>query len=60
MNNKAGNKKIILRFRAINQDIFLAIKNGRKKIETRAASKRFRSIKSGDKLILICGKEKIE
>lgn len=54
------NKKIILRFRAINKDIFLAIKNGKKKIETRAASKRFRTIKTGDKLVLVCGKEKIE
>jgi len=53
------NKKIILRFRAVNRDIFLAIKNGWKKIETRAASKRFHAIKTGDKLILICGKAKI-
>lgn len=54
------NKKIILRFRAVNRDIFLAIKNNKKKIETRAASKKFRAIKIGDKIILICGKEKIE
>lgn len=54
------NKKIILRFRRINRDIFLAIKNNKKKIETRAASKKFRSIKTGDKLIFVCGKEKIE
>ena len=44
----------------MNRDIFLAIKNGWKKIETRAASKKFSAIKTGDKLILICGKEKIE
>ena len=55
-----GNKKIILRFRAVNRDIFLAIKSRRKKIKTRAASKKFSSIKTGDKLILICGKERIE
>lgn len=54
------NKKIILRIRSKDRDIFLAIKNGRKKIETRAASKKFNSIKTGDKLILVCGKEKIE
>lgn len=55
-----GNKKIILRFRWINRDIFLEIKKGRKKIETRAASTMNRSIKIGDKLVLVCGKEKIE
>lgn len=53
------NKKFILRFRAVNRDIFLAIKSGKKKIETRAASKKFSSIKIGDKLVLVCEKEKI-
>ncbi len=53
-----GNKKITqLRFREINRDIFEAIKNGKKKIETRAATIRFRNIKDGDTIKLVCGKE---
>jgi ASC-1-like (ASCH) protein len=54
------NKKIILRFRAINHDIFEAIVNGKKKIETRAATEKFRNIKAGDTVILVCGKERAE
>lgn len=54
------NKTHYLKFRAINRDIFEAIKNGAKKIETRAATKRFRDIKVGDKVKLICGKDKFE
>jgi ASC-1-like (ASCH) protein len=48
-----------LRFRAINQDIFEAIKNGTKKVETRAASPKFSGIKAGDTIILKCGREKM-
>lgn len=54
MNKKATQ----LRFREINRDIFEAIKNGKKKIETRAATVRFRRIKKGDYILLICAKEK--
>src|SRR3989338_10252735 len=57
---KMENKKFILRIRLRDKYIFQAIKNGNKKVDTRAASTRNRSIKTGDKLILICGKEKIE
>jgi ASC-1-like (ASCH) protein len=49
-----------LRFRAQNRDIFLAIKDGRKKVETRAASPKFSKIKAGNSLLLKCGKEKFE
>jgi len=52
-----GNK-IILRFRTINQDIFDAIAIGKKKIETRAATKKFCNIKIGDIIVLICGDKK--
>lgn len=52
------NKIYILRFRAVNRDIFEAIKSGKKKIETRAATERYRKIGQGDKVCLVCGREK--
>lgn len=48
-------KDIILRFRVVNKDIFFAIKKGRKKIETRAATERYRNIEAGDTLVFACG-----
>lgn len=53
-------KKIIIRFRAVNRDIFLAIKNRTKKIETRAATKKYKNIQKGDVLIFVCGKSKFK
>lgn len=53
-------KMINLRFRAINRDIFDAIKSGKKKVETRAATERYRNIKIGDTVKLICGKNSFE
>ena len=50
----------ILRFRVINKDIFEAIKNGKKKVETRAATERYRNIKAGDTVKLICAKDTFE
>ena len=52
--------KYTLRFRAINKDIFLDIKSGKKTVETRAGTERYSNIKSGDKIILVCGKERLE
>jgi ASC-1-like (ASCH) protein len=52
-------KIYILRFRAVNRGIFEAIKSGKKKVETRAATERYRKIKKGDKVCLACGREKI-
>lgn len=49
-----------LRFRAINRDTFQAIRDGRKKVETRAATVRYRDIKVGDVIAFVCGKEKFE
>lgn len=49
-----------LRFRAQNREIFEAIKDGRKKVETRAASPKFSSIKTGDIILLVCGNQKFE
>lgn len=54
------NKKIILRFRAVNRDIFEAIRVGKKKIETRAGSPRYFNIEAGDTLVFICGKDRFE
>jgi ASC-1-like (ASCH) protein len=50
----------ILRFREINRDIFEAIKNGTKSVETRAASPKFLGVKAGDVLGFKCGKYKFE
>lgn len=49
------NRKIILKFRAANLDIFDAIVSGKKKIETRAGTERYRQIKIGDTVVLKCG-----
>ncbi len=52
------NKEYTLRFRSANRDIFNAIKSGKKKIETRAGTEKYRSISKGDTLIFVCGKLK--
>lgn len=57
--NAMARKEHILKFRAINRDIFNAIKSGKKKIETRAGSTRYQSISKGDTVILVCGESKI-
>lgn len=53
-------KKYTLRFRAVNKDTFLDIKVGKKTVETRAATEKYKGIKAGDVLVLSCGKEKFE
>lgn len=52
--------KYVFRFRAVNKKIFLDIKSGKKTVETRAATEKYRNIKIGDMVILICGKERFE
>jgi len=52
------NRSHVLRFRAVNRDIFLAIQRGKKKVETRAATTRYRNIKVGDRAVFVCGKSK--
>ena len=52
--------KYTLRFRAVNKDIFLDIKSGKKTVETRAATEKYKDIKAGDILILVCGKNRFE
>lgn len=49
-----------LKFRAVNKDIFLDIKSGKKTVETRAATQKYRGIKADDILILSCDKKKFE
>ena len=49
-----------LRFRAVNRNIFDAIRSGKKKIETRAGSPKFFNIEVGDMLVFICGKDRFE
>ena len=60
MSVNTKNKKIVLRFRSVNKDIFDAINHGKKKVETRAATKKYSSIVPGDIVVLICGSKKIE
>ena len=52
--------KYILRFRSINKDIFLDIKSGKKSVETRAATEKYKNIKAGDILVLVCGKDRFK
>jgi ASC-1-like (ASCH) protein len=54
------NKKLILRFRVVDRDNFLEIKNGLKVVETRAATPKYREVKVGDMLVIVCGKERLE
>jgi len=49
-----------LRFRAADKKNLTEIKDGLKSIETRAATEKYRGIKRGDTLILVCGKQRIE
>lgn len=53
-------KRYTLRFRAVNKDIFLDIKSGKKTVETRAATEKYKNIKDGDMVVLVCGKERFE
>jgi ASC-1-like (ASCH) protein len=49
-----------LRFQAVNQDIFEAIRRGRKKIETRSATPRYRKITARDIVEFVCRGERFE
>ncbi len=52
--------KHTVKFRAVNRDIFLDIKSGKKSVETRAATERYQNIKAGDIIVLVCGKERFK
>lgn len=51
---------MVLKFRKVNKDVFTSIRDGVKKVETRAATEKYRDIKAGDIITLSCGKEKFE
>ncbi|MDO8469572.1 MAG: hypothetical protein Q7S84_00945 [bacterium] len=45
----------ILRFRKANKNIWRAIKNGTKRVETRAATPRYQRIGVGERVRFVCG-----
>lgn len=49
--------RVTLRFRTVNRDDFLAVKRGRKRVETRAATARYRGIRAGQVIVFKCGAE---
>ena len=51
-------KNYILRFRASDKDIFDALISGQKKVETRAASVRYKNMSVNDMVTLVCGESK--
>ncbi|HVE80637.1 MAG TPA: ASCH domain-containing protein [Candidatus Dormibacteraeota bacterium] len=53
-------KKHILRFRAGDKDEFEDIRVGRKTVETRAGTVKFKKIEVGDTLVIKCGSDTIE
>lgn len=53
-------KKLILRFRTIDKNNFLEIKNGLKIVETRAATPKYREVEKGDILVIVCGKNRLK
>ena len=55
---KTIQKSHTLRFRATNRQTFSFIKTGKKKVETRAGTVKYKNIKEGDILVFSCGKDK--
>lgn len=53
-------KTYTLQIRATDKHIFDAIKDGTKKVETRAATVRNTKIQVGDEVVFVCGKQKLE
>lgn len=53
-------KRYILPIRGVDRDIYELIKSGKKKIETRAGSPKYKDIKDGDTIIFRCGKDSFE
>lgn len=52
--------KHVLKFREVDRDKFEALKSGEKSIETRAATSKFKNIRPGDTLIVMCGSDNYE
>lgn len=55
-NNKTMTK-LQLRFRQIDRDKYQAIVDGRKTVETRAATPKYRQLATGDELVAVCGQD---
>jgi ASC-1-like (ASCH) protein len=53
-------KKFILKFNVVDKKNFLEIKDGLKVVETRAATPKYREVKKGDILVIVCGKNRME
>lgn len=51
---------LILKFPQFTKDVFEAVKIGLKNVETRAATPKYRAVKPGDKLTLVCGIDSLE
>ncbi len=58
MRNATHKRRHTVRFRAVNRGIFEAIRSGRKNVETRAATERYRGIVGGDTVVLVCGRDR--
>lgn len=48
-------KKYTLRFRKADEETFLALRRGIKKVETRAGTVRYQYIAKGDRITFVCG-----
>lgn len=55
-----ASKIYTLRFRAGDKEIFDAIKDGKKKVETRAATEKYQVISAGDTLRFVCGNSEFQ
>lgn len=60
LNIESKNKKHTLRFAKQNLQTWQFVKNGKKKIETRAGTNKYLPIKKGDALIFSCSGKKFE
>lgn len=53
-------KKHTLRFRAVDRATFADIRDGRKRVETRAATVKYRNIAPADLIAFVCGQDRFE
>lgn len=51
---------MILRFREVDRATFNDIREGRKRVETRAATVKYRNIAPGDTIVFVCGSDRFE
>ncbi len=50
----------ILKLRSTDKEIFEAVKSGRKKVETRAATVKNVKMQAGDEILFVCGKQSLK